>query len=137
MADIPQRLYDRDVAKLLPVIFFLALLSLGGLLFVIFNVDPTGAQWYVFALFAALVFTFATFMLTVVLYLIRIRIYSRQFLDNNWYAVTSFKMAVFIALFAAGATTLAILQLATLFNLGALIVAISLLAVWIYLGKRN
>lgn len=103
----------------------------------IFNIDPTEAIWHIFAFFVVLVFAFITSMLTVALYLTRVRIYSRKFIDNNWYAVTSFKMAVFIALFAAGATTLAILQLATLFNLAALIVAISLLAVWVYLGKRK
>lgn len=129
--------YDVGMAKLLPLIFFAALLSLGGLLFMIFNVDPASAAWYVFVFFVALVFSFVTFMLTVVLYLVRVRIYSRKFLDNNWYATTSFKMAVFIALFAAGATTLAILQLATLFNLAILVVAISLLGVWVYLGKRK
>lgn len=102
----------------------------------IFNVDPVGAAWYVFVFFVGLVFLFTILMLTVVLYLIRVRIYSRKILDRNWYAVTSFKMSLFVAMFAAGVTMLAILQLATLFNLAALIVAISLIVVWMYLGKR-
>jgi len=125
------------MAKLLPLVFFAALLSLGGLFYMIINIDPITVAWYVFGLFVALVFLFVTSMLTIVLYTVRLRIYQRKFIDNNWYAVTSFKMALFIALFAAGATMLAILQLATLFNLAALIIAISLLAVWVYLGRRR
>src|SRR3989344_509146 len=100
------------MVKLLPLVFFAALLSLGGLFYMIINIDPITVAWYVFGLFVALVFLFVTSMLTIVLYTVRLRIYQRKFIDNNWYAVTSFKMALFIALFAAGATMLAILQVA-------------------------
>lgn len=120
--------------RLLPFIFLISLASLFGLSWVMVQVDPDTAVWYIFALFVFLLFVFCFCFLGVVLYFIRTRFYKRY--SANWYFYTSFKMAFFAALFVAIAAVLAILQLVTLVNIILTILAISLFAFWSYLGKR-
>ena len=127
--------YDGIMAKLLPLTFLTALASFFGLVYIVIEIDPTLAHWYILVLFVLLIFIFLFNFLGLVLYFIRTRFYKHY--SSDWYFKTSFKMALFIALFAALVTTLAILELITTFNIILAILAVSLLAFWAYLGKRS
>lgn len=122
------------MVKLLPLSFLIAVGSLFGLAWIVTTVDPEKAGWYTFALFALLVFTFLICLLGIALYFARTRLYKRY--SANWYFYTSFKMAFFVALFVSIVTILAILELISIFNLMLSILAVSLLAIWSYLGKK-
>ena len=121
--------------RLLPLAFLIAVASLFGLSWIIVEVDPKSASWYVFVLLVILIFTSTFCLLGLILYFLRTRLYKRY--SANWYVKTSFKMAFFVGLFLALSATLAILQLVTLFNVLLAILAVSLFAVWSYLGKRT
>ena len=121
--------------RLLPLAFLIAVASLFGLSWIIVEVDPKSASWYVFVLLVILIFTSTFCLLGLILYFLRTRLYKRY--SANWYVKTSFKMAFFVAAFVALSATLAILQLVTLFNVLLAILAVSLFAVWSYLGKRT
>ena len=123
------------MVRFLPFAFLIAVASLFGLSWIIVEVDPKSAPWYVFVLLVILIFTSTFCLLGLILYFLRTRLYKRY--SANWYVKTSFKMAFFVALFLALAATLAILQLVTLFNVLLAILAVSLFAVWSYLGKRT
>ena len=123
------------MVRFLPFAFLIAVASLFGLSWIIVEVDPKSAPWYVFVLLVILIFTSTFCLLGLILYFLRTRLYKRY--SANWYVKTSFKMAFFVALFLALAATLAILQLVTLFNVVLAILAVSLFAVWSYLGKRT
>ena len=123
------------MAKLLPFVFLIAVASAFGLFWIMYDVDPTNAAWYWFALVIALIFVSTFGFLGLFLYFVRIRFYRRY--SVRWYIYTSFKMAFFVAFFASLVATLAILKLITLFNLILVILAVSLFAVWSYLGKKN
>ena len=127
--------YDGFMVKLLPFSFLIATFSIFGLVWIILDVDPDSAPWYIFAVFDLLLFVSVWGLLGLALYFIRTRFYKRY--SANWYFKTSFKMAFFVALFASVVAILAILRLITVFNLILAIVAISLFAVWSYLGKKN
>ena len=122
------------MSRLLPLVFLISVASLFGLSWVMVQVDPDTAAWYIFALFVLLLFVFCFCFLGVVLYFVRTRFYKRY--SANWYFYTSFKMAFFVVLFVAIAATLAILQLVTIFNIVLAILAVALLAIWSYLGKK-
>jgi len=121
--------------RLLPLAFLIAVASLFGLSWIIVEVDPKSASWYVFVLLVILIFTSTFCLLGLILYFLRTRLYKRY--SANWYVKTSFKMAFFVALFLALAATLAILQLVTLFNVLLAILAVVLFAVWSFLGKKS
>lgn len=123
------------MVKLLPFSALLAFLSLFGLVWIVYDVDPDTARWYFFVLFVILLFTLIFCGLGLFLYFVRTRFYRRY--SANWYVKTSFKMAFFVALFIALAATLAILQLVTTLNIALAILAVSLFAFWSYLGKKN
>ena len=123
------------MVRFLPFAFLIAVASLFGLSWIIVEVDPKSAPWYVFVLLVILIFTSTFCLLGLILYFLRTRLYKRY--SANWYVKTSFKMAFFVGLFLALSATLAILQLVTLFNVLLAILAVSLFAVWSYLGKRN
>src|SRR3972149_7582983 len=121
--------------RLLPFVFLIAVASLFGLSWIVVEVDPTVAAWYIFTILVILIFTSIFCLLGLILYFLRTRLYKRY--SANWYVKTSFKMAFFVALFLALAATLAILQLVTLFNVLLAILAVVLFAVWSFLGKKT
>lgn len=121
--------------RLLPFAFLISVFCLFGLAWIVIEVDPQTAAWYIFALFDVLLFVSIWGILGLVLYFVRTRFYKRY--SANWYFKTSFKMAFFVALFVAVVAILAILKLITTFNLVLAIVVLALLAIWSYLGKRN
>ena len=121
--------------RLLPFVFLIAVASLFGLSWIVVEVDPKVAAWYIFTILVILIFTSIFCLLGLILYFLRTRLYKRY--SANWYVKTSFKMAFFVALFLALAATLAILQLVTLFNVILAILAVVLFAVLSYLGKRT
>ncbi|KKS03815.1 hypothetical protein A2W45_02400 [Candidatus Curtissbacteria bacterium RIFCSPHIGHO2_12_41_11] len=123
------------MVRFLPFAFLIAVASLFGLSWIIVEVDPKSAPWYVFVLLVILIFTSTFCLLGLILYFLRTRLYKRY--SANWYVKTSFKMAFFVALFLALAATLAILQLVTLFNVLLAILAVVLFAVWSFLGKKS
>ena len=123
------------MVRFLPFAFLIAVASLFGLSWIIVEVDPKSASWYVFVLLVILIFTSTFCLLGLILYFLRTRLYKRY--SANWYVKTSFKMAFFVGLFLALSATLAILQLVTLFNVLLAILAVVLFAVWSFLGKKS
>lgn len=121
--------------KFLPFVFLVAFASLFGLASIIFEVDPDLAAWYIFALLVILVFAVIFGFLGLILYFVRTRFYKRYSVD--WYIKTSFKMAFFVAIFGATLATLIILRQVSTFNIILLILAVSLLAIYSFLGKKN
>lgn len=126
--------YNEEVVKFLPFIFLVSVLSIFGLIWIVWYKDPDSAPWYIFVAFVFFVFTACFGLLGTFLYFLRTKLYRR--FSQKWYFYTSFKMALFISGFLALVAGLAILQLATPFNLLLLISAVVLFAVWSYLGKR-
>lgn len=123
------------MSRLLPLVLMIAVACTFGIAWIIFDVDPNGAPWYIFVLLVLLIF-FAVFgVLGLLLYFVRTRFYKRY--SVRWYIFTSFKMAFFVAFFASLVAILAILKLISAFNLILAILAVSLFAVWSYLGKRD
>jgi len=122
------------MVRLLPFAFLVLCVSIFGLSWIILEVDPNSASWYIFALLILLVFLTVFSFLGLFLYFLRTRFYRRY--SAKWYIYTSFKMAFFVALFVTLTATLAILQLVTLFNVILAISAVSLFAVWSYLGRK-
>ena len=123
------------MVRFLPLTFLIAILSLFSLLWIVTGVDPTVARWYMFALFVALLFLFVFNFLGLALYLLRTRFYKRY--SASWYFKTSFKMAFFVALFVSLAAILDVLHLVNTFNIVLAIAAITLFALWSYLGKKS
>ena len=123
------------MARLLPIVFLISVAALFGLAWIVIRVDPDSAPWYIFSLFVSLLFVAVWGFLGVILYFVRTKFYRRY--SANWYFKTSFKMAFFVGVFAAFVATLAILRLITVFNLILAISAVSLFAIWSYLGKKN
>ena len=123
------------MVRLLPIAFLILCASIFGLAWIVIDVDPKSAPWYIFTALVILIFTLVFCFLGLLLYFLRTRFYKRY--SANWYVKTSFKMAFFVAIFLALAAALAILQLVTLFNVLLAILAVSLFAVWSYLGKRT
>lgn len=123
------------MTRLLPIAFLIAVFSLFGLAWIVTAVDPQQAPAYIFVTFVFLLFTFLVSILGLLLYFARTRFYRRY--SANWYFYTSYKMAFFVAAFAAVAATLAILGLVSLLNIVLTIIAISLFAIWSYLGKKS
>ncbi|EKD57315.1 MAG: hypothetical protein ACD_57C00345G0002 [uncultured bacterium] len=123
------------MVRLLPFAFLILCASLFGLFWIVIEVDPDSAPWYIFVLLILLVFLTVFSFLGLFLYFLRTRFYKRY--SAKWYVYTSFKMAFFVALFVTLTATLAILQLVTLFNVILAISAVSLFAIWSYLGKNS
>lgn len=123
------------MARLLPFAFLAACASLFGILWIVFEVDPQKAPWFIFAVLTALIFLFVFCFLGTVLYFARTRLYKKY--NPNWYFVTSFKMSFFVALFVAMIVTLAILNLVNLPNILLVIFSLALFAIWSYLGKKK
>lgn len=121
--------------RLLPIVFLLSVASLFGLSWIVIRVDPQSAPWYIFGLFDLLLFVSAWGFIGLILYFVRTKFYKR--FSANWYFYTSFKMALFAAVFLAIAAILAILQLVTTINIILAILAIGLFAFWSYLGKKD
>lgn len=119
----------------MPFSFLLMFASLFGLLWIVTGVDPDSAKWYVFALFVTLLFLFVFNFLGLALYFLRTRFYKRY--SASWYFKTSFKMAFFVALFVSLAAILDILHLVNTFNIVLATIAITLFALWSYLGKKS
>ena len=118
----------------LPIIFLISTFSLFGLFWIVTDIDPETAPLWIFALFVFLLFAVVFGFLGLIIYFLRTRLYRRY--DVNWYIFTSFKMAFFVALFVAIAAALAILDLVSTINVILAIVAISLFALYSYLGKK-
>lgn len=123
------------MAKFLPFVFLISVLSIFGIAWVVTAFDPSSSPWYIFGLFDLLLFVSAWGLLGIVLYFLRTRFYRRY--SANWYFKTSFKMAFFVAAFLAIAAILAILQLVSTLNVIMAILAIVLFAFWSYLGKKK
>src|SRR3990167_6067769 len=94
---------------LLPLIFLTSTFSLFGLSWIVSEVDPETAPVWIFAIFVSLLFVAVFGFLGLIIYFLRTRLYRKY--DVNWYIFTSFKMAFFVALFAAIVATLAIFDL--------------------------
>ncbi|OGD92622.1 hypothetical protein A2697_00475 [Candidatus Curtissbacteria bacterium RIFCSPHIGHO2_01_FULL_41_44] len=122
------------MSRFLPFTFLIAAASAFGLAWIVVEVDPASAPWFIFTFFVFLLFIFIFCLLGLLLYFLRTRFYKRY--STSWYFKTSFKMAFFVALFVAISATLAILQQVTTFNIVLTILAIGLLAFWSYLGKK-
>ena len=122
------------MAKFLPFVFLISVLSIFGIAWIVTSVDPQSAAWYIFGLFDFLLFVSAWGFIGLILYFARTRLYKRY--SANWYFKTSFKMAFFVAAFLAIVAILAILQLVTMLNVILAILAITLFAFWNYLGKK-
>ena len=123
------------MVKLLPFSFLIAVFAVFGLVWIVLDVDPQVAPWYIFALFVLFLFLAVFNLLGVVLYFARTRLHRRY--SANWYFKTSYKMAFFVAFFVALVASLAILKIITVLNLVMTILAVSLFAVWSYLGRRS
>jgi len=121
------------MSRLLPFAFLIMIASLFGLAWIVIEVDPDSAPWYIFVFFVSLLFMSVFCFLGLGLYFLRTRFYKRY--SVNWYIKTSFKMAFFVALFLAIVASLAILQLVSLFNVVLAIVAVALLATYSYMAK--
>jgi len=121
--------------KLLPLVFLTSIAALFGISWIVVAIDPDSADWYMFALLIFLIFAAVFGLFGLALYFVRIRFYKRY--SVNWYIKTSFKMSVFVAFFVALASTLAILQLISVFNLILAGLAISLFAIYSFLGKKS
>ena len=123
------------MARFLPLAFLILCLSLFGLAWIVIEIDPDFASWYIFVLFVFLIFTSVFCLLGLALYFVRTRFYRRY--SARWYVYTSFKMAFFVAIFVAIASALAILQMVNTLNITLAILAVSLFAIWSFLGKKN
>lgn len=123
------------MTRFLPFIFLFSVASIFGLSWIVARIDPDTAPTYFFAIFVALLFIFVWGFLGLILYFARTRLYRRY--SPKWYFKTSFKMAAFVALFIAVCAILALLQLVTTLNVFLAIVALTLFAVWSYLGKKG
>ncbi|HSX19397.1 MAG TPA: hypothetical protein VLE91_04705 [Candidatus Saccharimonadales bacterium] len=124
------------MSKFLPLVFLASVFAVFGLSWIVTAVDPDSAKWYFFALFVFLLFAAVWGLLGLVLYFVRVRIHRKRY-DPTWYFKTSFKMSFFVALFLAISAVLSLLQLVTTVNIVLAIIALSLFAVWSYLGKRD
>lgn len=122
------------MAFLLPFTFLFACFSVFGLFWIIWEFDPQSAPWYIFAALVFCIFVFAWSLLGLLIYFLRTRRYRRY--SANWYFKTSFKLAFFAALFCAIVSTLAVIRIINFFNLAAAVLAVILLMVWAYMGKR-
>ncbi|MDP2632453.1 MAG: hypothetical protein Q8P25_01890 [Candidatus Curtissbacteria bacterium] len=123
------------MSRFLPIVFLLSVIAIFGLVWIVVDVDPEGAKWYIFGLFDLLLFIAVWGLSGLLLYFARTRLYRRY--SANWYFYTSFKMAFFVAAFLAVSTILAILKLVTTLNIILAILAIILFAFWSYLGKKG
>ena len=121
--------------RLLPFVFLISVASTFGISWIVVAVDPDSAGWYNFALLIFLIFATVAGFLGLFLFFVRTRFYKRY--SVNWYIKTSFKMSVFVAFFVALASTLAILQLISIFNLILAGLAVSLFAIWSFLGGEQ
>ena len=122
------------MSKFLPFVFLVSFASLFGISWIVVAIDPDSADWYIFALLIFLIFVTVFGLFGLALYFVRIRFYKRY--SVNWYIKTSFKMSAFVAFFIALASTLAILQLISVFNLILAGLAVSLFAIYSFLGKK-
>ncbi len=123
------------MVKFLPIIFLASVASGFGLTWIVFEVDPDTALWYIFVLFVLFLFVGIWGFLGLFLYFARIRFYKRY--SSSWYFKTSFKMAFFVAAFVGTSAILSILNLVTTLNIILSICALILFAVWSYLGKKS
>lgn len=123
------------MSRYLPFIFLASVLCVFSITLIIWYVNPDTARWYLFALVIALVFAASWGLAGTGLFFLRTRFYKRY--SSKWYFETSFKMAFFAALFMAFIAALGVLKLISTFNLFLAIVAVSLFALWSYLGKSK
>ncbi len=123
------------MSRFLPFVFLASVASLFGIFWIVAAVDPDTAPWYLLAFIVILIFAAIFGFLGLILYFARIRLYKRY--SVNWYVKTSFKMAFFVAFFISLVAALAILRLVSLLNLILAGLAVSLFAIWSYLGKKN
>ena len=126
--------YNVVMQSFLPISFLIAFFALFGISWIVVDVDPDTAPWYFFGLLVLLVFLFIFNFLGTLLYFLRTRFYKKY--DAKWYLKTSFKMAFFVAAFISILAVLSILQLVSMVTIGASILLVGLLAVWVYLGKK-
>lgn len=123
------------MARLLPFTFLTSFVSLFGIAWITFEADPDNTAWYIFALLILLIFVAIFGLLGLILYFVRTRFHKRY--SVNWYIKTSFKMSFFIAFFVALVSMLTILQLTSVFNLILAGLAVSLFAIYSFLGKKG
>lgn len=128
-------LYHKIMARILPLIFLVSVFALFGISWIVVGVNPDNAPFYIFAVLIFLIFLAVFGFLGLILYFLRTRLYKRY--SAKWYFYTSFKMALFVAVFAGLISVLALLRLITTFNIALLILAIILFALWSYLGKKD
>lgn len=126
--------YNGTMVRFLPFIFLASALSVFGLVWTVWYVNPDLAPWYIFAAVVCLIFTASLGFLGTLLYFLRTKLYRRY--SARWYFYTSFKMAFFISAFLALVVGLQILDLLSRLNLFLAISAVILFALWSYLGKK-
>jgi len=122
------------MSKFLPLVFLVCAAAAFGISWIVFSVNPDTKPWLMFAVFFGFLFIFVFSSLGLIFYYLRTR-FLRRF-SQKWYFNTSFKMAFFVAVFVTFAAILAALKLVSVFNILLLIFAISLFAIWSYLGKK-
>ena len=123
------------MARMLPFVFLISVTSLFGISWIVFEVDPNIAPWYIFALLILLIFISLAGNLGLLLFFTR-TIFHKRF-SVNWYITTSFEMSSFIAFFVVLASILAMLQLISIFNLILAGTAVSLFATYSFVGKNK
>lgn len=123
-----------NMNKFLPLVFLVCAASAFGLSWIVASADPDTIPWIMFGVFFALLFIFVFSALGLIFYFIRTK-FLRKF-SSKWYFHSSFKMAFFVAVFLTVVAILAAIKLMTIFNILLLIIAISLFAIWSYLGKK-
>lgn len=120
----------------LPTAFLICLISATSATVIVLATDPSRAPWYIFVLLSASVFSFVFTSLGLSFYFLRTKVHGKAYLDKKWFVKTSFKLSFFMALFVALALSLSFLKIANTFNVTAVFLAVGLLAIWTYLGKK-
>lgn len=123
------------MSRFLPFVLLTSFAALFSISWIVVRVDPKTAPSYIFTLLIILIFISIFGLLGLILYFARTRFYKRY--SANWYIKTSFKMSFFIAFFVALASALAVLELISVFNLVLAGLAVSLFAIYSFLGKKN
>src|SRR3990167_7711414 len=75
------------MSRFLPFTFLIAAASAFGLAWIVVEVDPASAPWFIFTFFVFLLFIFIFCLLGLLLYFLRTRFYKRY--STSWYFKTS------------------------------------------------
>lgn len=119
----------------MPFLFLVSVFSLFGIAWIIWDVDPDTAKVQTFVILITLVFITIFGFLGLVIYFVRSRFNRRT--NPATYIFSGFKVSFFAACLASLLATLAVLKLISAFNLFLVVGAVSLFALYVYLGKKK